>query len=60
MNVTKPRMAAEERRRCVVGAACRVFAKSSYRGATTATESAKALAATKMKGPGCGTRGLSI
>ena len=36
MTVTKPRMAAEERRRSVVGAACRVFAKSSYRGATTA------------------------
>jgi TetR/AcrR family transcriptional regulator len=29
-------MAAEERRRCVVGAACRVFSKSSYSGATTA------------------------
>jgi AcrR family transcriptional regulator len=29
-------MAAEERRRCVIGAACRVFAKSSYSGATTA------------------------
>jgi TetR/AcrR family transcriptional regulator len=36
MNATRPRMAAEERRRCVVGAACRVFAKSSYSGATTA------------------------
>jgi TetR/AcrR family transcriptional regulator len=33
---TRPRMAAEERRQCVLGAACRVFAKSSYRGATTA------------------------
>jgi AcrR family transcriptional regulator len=29
-------MAAEERRQYVVGAACRVFAKSSYSGATTA------------------------
>jgi TetR/AcrR family transcriptional regulator len=29
-------MPADERRRCVVGAACRVFAKSSYSGATTA------------------------
>jgi AcrR family transcriptional regulator len=29
-------MPAEERRQCVLGAACRVFAKSSYRGATTA------------------------
>jgi TetR/AcrR family transcriptional regulator len=36
MNATRPRMAAEERRQCVVGAACRVFAKSSYSGATTA------------------------
>src|SRR3982751_4624841 len=29
-------MVATERRQCVVGAACRVFAKSSYSGATTA------------------------
>jgi TetR/AcrR family transcriptional regulator len=29
-------MTADERRRCVLGAACRVFSKSSYRGATTA------------------------
>src|SRR5919201_2775893 len=29
-------MAADERRRCVIGAACRVFSKSSYRHATTA------------------------
>jgi TetR/AcrR family transcriptional regulator len=29
-------MAAEDRRQCVVAAACRVFAKSSYSGATTA------------------------
>ena len=36
MNATRPRMAAEDRRQCVVGAACRVFAKSSYSGATTA------------------------
>jgi AcrR family transcriptional regulator len=36
MSATRPRMAAEERRRCVIGAACRVFAKSSYSGATTA------------------------
>jgi TetR/AcrR family transcriptional regulator len=36
MSATRPRMAAEERRRCVLAAAGRVFAKSSYRGATTA------------------------
>ena len=36
MSATRPRMAAEERRQYVVGAACRVFAKSSYSGATTA------------------------
>jgi AcrR family transcriptional regulator len=36
VNATRPRMAAEQRRQCVVGAACRVFAKSSYSGATTA------------------------
>jgi AcrR family transcriptional regulator len=36
MSVARPRMAAEERRQCVVAAACRVFAKSSYSGATTA------------------------
>jgi AcrR family transcriptional regulator len=29
-------MAAEERRQCVLSAACRVFSKSSYHGATTA------------------------
>jgi AcrR family transcriptional regulator len=29
-------MAAEERRQCVLAAACRVFSRSSYRGATTA------------------------
>ena len=29
-------MVAEERRQCVLDAACRVFSKSSYRGATTA------------------------
>ena len=36
MSVVRSRMTAEERRRCVVGAACRVFSKSSYHGATTA------------------------
>jgi AcrR family transcriptional regulator len=36
MSATRPRMTAEERRTCVVGAACRVFSKSSYHGATTA------------------------
>jgi AcrR family transcriptional regulator len=36
MSATRPRLSAEERRRCVVEAACRVFAKSSYSGATTA------------------------
>lgn len=36
MSTTRPRMTSEERRLCVVGAACRVFARSSYSGATTA------------------------
>jgi len=36
MNATRPRMPARERRQWVVTAACRVFAKSSYSGATTA------------------------
>ena len=36
MNATRSRMTSEERRICVVGAACRVFARSSYSGATTA------------------------
>jgi AcrR family transcriptional regulator len=36
MSATRPRMAAEERRTCVLAAACRVFSRSSYRGATTA------------------------
>jgi AcrR family transcriptional regulator len=36
MSATRARMPAEERRRCVVGAACRVFSRSSYHGATTA------------------------
>ena len=36
MNATRSRMTSEERRLCVVGAACRVFARSSYSGATTA------------------------
>src|SRR5205085_10880492 len=36
MSATRPRMAAGERRQSVVSAACRVFSKSSYRGATTA------------------------
>jgi AcrR family transcriptional regulator len=36
MSATRPRMTSEERRLCVVGAACRVFARSSYSGATTA------------------------
>jgi len=36
MSTTRARMTADERRRCVVGAACRVFSKSSYHGATTA------------------------
>jgi AcrR family transcriptional regulator len=36
MSATRPRMAAKERRQCVLTAACRVFSKSSYRGATTA------------------------
>jgi AcrR family transcriptional regulator len=36
MSATRPRMAAEERRQCILEAACRVFSKSSYRGATTA------------------------
>jgi AcrR family transcriptional regulator len=36
MSTTRSRMTSEERRLCVVGAACRVFARSSYSGATTA------------------------
>ena len=36
MSATRPRMTSEERRLYVVGAACRVFARSSYSGATTA------------------------
>jgi TetR/AcrR family transcriptional regulator len=36
MSATRPRMAAEERKQCVLAAACRVFSRSSYRGATTA------------------------
>ena len=36
MSTTRLRMSSEERRLCVVGAACRVFARSSYSGATTA------------------------
>jgi TetR/AcrR family transcriptional regulator len=36
MSATRPRMAAEERRQCVLEAACRVFSRSSYHGATTA------------------------
>lgn len=36
MTATKPRLTGEERRRAVLDTACRVFAKSSYRGATTA------------------------
>ena len=33
---TRPRLTAEARRQAVLDTACRVFAKSSYRGATTA------------------------
>jgi AcrR family transcriptional regulator len=36
MSTSRLRMTSEERRLCVVGAACRVFARSSYSGATTA------------------------
>jgi TetR/AcrR family transcriptional regulator len=39
MNVTRlpaRRMSAQERRECVLAAACRVFSRSSYHGATTA------------------------
>src|SRR5213078_4951739 len=36
VSVTRPRMAAAERRRCVIDAAVRVFSRSSYRAATTA------------------------
>ncbi|MBV8395196.1 MAG: TetR/AcrR family transcriptional regulator [Actinobacteria bacterium] len=36
MSATRPRLRAEERRRAVLEAASRVFAKSSYDGATTA------------------------
>jgi AcrR family transcriptional regulator len=36
MSATRPRLRAEERRQAVLDTACRVFSKSSYRGATTA------------------------
>jgi AcrR family transcriptional regulator len=36
MSATRPRLRAEERRQAVLEAACHVFSKSSYRGATTA------------------------
>jgi AcrR family transcriptional regulator len=36
MAVTRPRLTAEERRQAVLDTACRVFSRSSYRGATTA------------------------
>jgi AcrR family transcriptional regulator len=36
VNATRPRMAAPERRRCVLEAAVQVFSRSSYRAATTA------------------------
>ena len=36
MNEPRPRLPAKERRTAVVETACRVFAKSSYRGSTTA------------------------
>jgi AcrR family transcriptional regulator len=36
MSVTRPRLSAVERRQAVLDTACRVFSRSSYRGATTA------------------------
>ena len=36
MSVTRPRLPAVERRQAVLDTACRVFSRSSYRGATTA------------------------
>ena len=36
MSVTRPRLTAVERRQAVLDTACRVFSRSSYRGATTA------------------------
>jgi AcrR family transcriptional regulator len=36
MSATKPRLTAVERRQAVLDTACRVFSRSSYRGATTA------------------------
>ncbi len=36
MSSTRPRLAAPERRAAVLGCACRVFARGSYRGTTTA------------------------
>jgi AcrR family transcriptional regulator len=36
MTSTRPRLTAEARRQAVLDSACRVFARSSYRGATTA------------------------
>jgi AcrR family transcriptional regulator len=36
VTATRPRLTAEERRQAVLDTACRVFSRSSYRGATTA------------------------
>jgi AcrR family transcriptional regulator len=36
MSATRPRLTADERRQAVLDTACRVFSRSSYRGATTA------------------------
>src|SRR5262244_3299556 len=36
LSVTRPRLTAVERRQAVLDTACRVFSRSSYRGATTA------------------------
>src|SRR5438874_6468620 len=36
MSATRPRLTAVERRQAVLDTACRVFSRSSYRGATTA------------------------
>lgn len=46
MTSTRPRLSAEERRQAVLDTACRVFTRSSYRGATTA-EIAKAAGITE-------------
>src|SRR5881398_3499581 len=42
MSATRPRLTADARRQAVLDTACRVFSRSSYRGATTAEIAAEA------------------